>query len=64
LLERVTAKYQHWVESRGICLSVDVDLNLSERRIDLERMEHVLGNLDNNALNYTPEGGKIHLNTE
>lgn len=61
LLERVAAAYHHQAEQQNIHLKIEVQPNLTEINIDLERMEQVLGNLVSNALRYTPEGGEISL---
>jgi two-component system sensor histidine kinase BaeS len=61
LLTQVAAAYRHQAEQQRINLKVEVEANLPEINIDLERMEQVLGNLIGNALRYTAEGGEISL---
>lgn len=64
LLEKTALIYQHQAQELGIQIQVDIESNLPQIQIDLERMEQVLGNLVNNALRYTPEGGKISLSAK
>jgi two-component system sensor histidine kinase BaeS len=64
LLERVASAYHHQAEQQNINLNIEVEPDLPEITIDLERMEQVLGNLVNNALRYTPEGGEISLSAK
>jgi two-component system sensor histidine kinase BaeS len=61
LLRRLEATYLHAVGQAGIALEVQAEPNLPELDIDPDRMAQVLGNLVNNALRYTPEGGQITL---
>jgi signal transduction histidine kinase len=64
LLEKTALTYQHQAQELGIQIQVDIESNLPEVQIDLERMEQVLGNLVSNALRYTPGGGKISLSAK
>ncbi|HEY69053.1 MAG TPA: HAMP domain-containing protein, partial [Anaerolineae bacterium] len=61
LLRRVTTAHEHRAERLGIALHLEIAPDLPEIEIDPERMLQVLGNLVNNALRYTPEGGTITL---
>jgi two-component system sensor histidine kinase BaeS len=64
LLKKTALTYQHQAQELGIQIKVDIESNLPEIQIDLERMEQVLGNLVSNALRYTPEGGEISLSAK
>jgi signal transduction histidine kinase len=44
---------------RGIVLDLEIGAGLPEVEIDPERMSQVLGNMLDNALRHTPEGGRI-----
>jgi signal transduction histidine kinase len=61
LLERVAAPFQHRAEQQGITLRAAVEAGLPEIQVDEDRMVQVFGNLINNAIRYTPEGGEILL---
>ena len=64
LLEKIAATYQHQAQGAGIQIQVDADSILPKVQVDSERMEQVLGNLVNNALRYTPEGGEVFLSAK
>ena len=64
LLEQVATTYLHQAEQQRIKLNLDIDSNLPEIRVDMERMEQVLGNLVSNSLRYTLEGGEISLSAK
>jgi signal transduction histidine kinase len=64
LLEHVAAAYRPQAEQQKINLIVEIEANLPEINLDPARMEQVLGNLVNNALRYTPKGGKILLSAK
>lgn len=61
LLEQTAAAYQYQALEKGIVIHVEVETDLPDIQVDLERMEQVLGNLVSNALRYTNEGEKILL---
>ncbi len=61
LLKQVEAAYRHPAEQQNITLSVQVDSDLPNIRVDPDRMMQVLGNLVNNALRYTPEVGEVSV---
>jgi signal transduction histidine kinase len=49
------------MQGKGIDFQVDVPVELPRVQVDRARIGHVLGNLLNNALRYTPAGGQITL---
>ncbi len=57
LLERLQQAFQHRAGQQQVSLSLQVEPDLPEIKVDPERMEQVLGNLVSNALRYTPQGG-------
>ncbi len=61
LLERVAEAYRHTAEQRGIALVVRAEEEVAETCVDPERMVRALGNLVSNALNHTPQGGRVEL---
>ena len=61
LLERMAKSYSHLAARKKVALEVLAEPNLSEIRLDPDRMAQVFGNLISNSLRYTPEGGQILL---
>ncbi len=61
LLEHVAAVYHHQAEQKRIALITDLPDELPEVLVDETRLAQVLGNIINNALRFTPEGGTILL---
>ncbi len=61
LLERIAAPFQYRTEQHGIALQIEASENLPEIKVDEDRMMQVFGNLINNSMRYTPEGGRILL---
>lgn len=64
LLKYTAAAYQIQAVKEGIKISVDAAEDLPPIYVDVERMSQVLGNLINNALRYTPQGGEIVLSAK
>ncbi len=62
LLNRVYQIYEPIASRKGITLMVNADVKTPEINVDEGRMLQVLKNLIENALRYTPAGGKITLN--
>lgn len=48
-------------EAKGVALLTRVAPRLPGIRVDRERMEQVIGNLLDNALRHTPEGGRVEV---
>ncbi|GGJ28448.1 sensor histidine kinase [Deinococcus roseus] len=61
LLHSIQKAFSFRAEKQNIRLTVQVEGKLPDLSLDVERMRQVLGNLVNNALHYTPEGGEIRL---
>ncbi len=61
LLKRVYLAYQPIAARQGVELALEAPENLPFIAVDEGRMLQVLKNLLENALRYTPEGGKISL---
>jgi signal transduction histidine kinase len=65
LLHRLHAAWRLEAEKKGVALSVDLPAGtLPLVRGDLRRLEQALGNLIDNAVKYTPPGGRIVLSAE
>jgi two-component system phosphate regulon sensor histidine kinase PhoR len=58
LVETVLRKLRPQAERKQLCVSVDVPADLT-LRADPDAMQQVLVNLLDNAIKYTPEGGKV-----
>jgi signal transduction histidine kinase len=61
LMQDIAQKYTLVAEDRGVRLEAELTRNRSFVLADISLIERVLGNLIENALRYTPEGGTIHL---
>ena len=61
LLNEVSALYQYQTQRKNISLETDVAPDLPNIEVDPGRMTQVLTNILDNALRYTPEGGRIVL---
>lgn len=61
LLMRTAAAHRVKAEKQEIAIQVDSAPDLPDVDVDMERMAQVMGNLVDNALRYTPPGGKILL---
>ena len=61
LLEQVAASHTPRAEEKDITLDVAAAEDLPEVEMDPDRIAQVLGNLINNALRYTPRGGRVTL---
>jgi len=64
LLEKVYQAYQPIAARAGVELGLDAPGTAADIRVDEGRMLQVLKNLVENALRYTPNGGKITLGAE
>jgi signal transduction histidine kinase len=64
LLEDVRAAHTHRSEQKNISLIIQIAPDLPEIVVDPSRMMQVLSNLMDNALHYTPEGGRISLSAQ
>ncbi|MDH5557929.1 MAG: ATP-binding protein [Alphaproteobacteria bacterium] len=61
LVQDVTQKFQHLAERRNMTIALDMPASAPFVRADIGLIERVLENLIENAIKYTPEGGKISL---
>lgn len=61
LLEQVVARHAVAAGQKGISLRVDIENNLPDLYVDIDRMAQVFDNLIFNAFRYTPEGGEVIL---
>ena len=61
VLQDVASIYQYQTQRKDITLDLDIASPLSNIEVDPVRMTQVLTNILDNALRYTPEGGRIVL---
>jgi signal transduction histidine kinase len=64
LLSRAENSYRVQAENKDISIQVEIQPDLPNIEVDIERMAQVLGNLVSNALRYTQAGGEILLKAE
>jgi two-component system, OmpR family, sensor histidine kinase BaeS len=64
LLQRAADSHRVLADRKEISLATSFPADLPEIQVDVERMIQVLGNLMNNALRYTPAGGKITMSAQ
>jgi len=58
-LQQVTERAKSQANQKNVRLETDIQPDLPEIWIDLDRITQVLNNLISNALRYTPEGGSL-----
>ncbi|MBN1402446.1 MAG: HAMP domain-containing protein [Anaerolineae bacterium] len=61
LLERIGSAFRPRAQAKGLRLAIERPAELPSILGDAQRLEQVLGNLLDNAIRYTPEGGEIAL---
>ncbi len=61
LLERLAAVYHHRADENDVAIEIEMEQDVPDVHVDQDRMAQVLGNLVDNALRYTPSGGRITL---
>ena len=64
LMERVVNAYQPKTQALNISMESSADANLPDVNIDPHRIIQVFGNLLDNALRYTPSGGRVRLSAQ
>ena len=64
LLQDVASAYQYQAQRKNLRLELDIASPLSPVEVDPGRMTQVLTNILDNALRYTPEGGRITLSAK
>lgn len=61
LIKSVLATYESQIKRNGLQIFLEVPEKLPAINADPANMEEVIANLISNAINYTPEGGKIFV---
>src|SRR5215210_3279039 len=61
VIEQVRALNESLIAKKGLTLSVEVEPDLRPITADREKVTHILGNLLGNAIDFTPEGGRVWI---
>ncbi|HET6594792.1 MAG TPA: ATP-binding protein [Anaerolineales bacterium] len=64
LLQDIASSYQYQAQRKNLRLEVEIASSLSPIEVDPGRLTQVLTNILDNALRYTPEGGRIILSAK
>ncbi|KMT23283.1 hybrid sensor histidine kinase/response regulator [Clostridium cylindrosporum] len=64
VIEGITLSVVEYVESKGITLVFDTDIEEKVIECDLSAIERIMLNLLSNAIKFTPGGGCIYVNVE
>ena len=55
------AEIEEMIRKRNLDFDIEISTNLPQLKFDFDRMQQVFINLLENAVKFTPEGGKIHV---
>ncbi|MGA2192589.1 MAG: PAS domain S-box protein [Nitrospirota bacterium] len=64
LLKKVCEEYVPQAEKKGLIFQLELPLSLPRIRFDRKLMERAVSNMLQNALTYTPEGGRVTVTAE
>jgi signal transduction histidine kinase len=64
LVQDVAQRFRAMADEKGLSLEIDIPLNSSPVDGDIGLIERVLANLTENAIKYTPSGGRIDLGVQ
>ncbi len=64
LVQRAVSRFQPQALEKGVTLTAEVAPDLPTLKLDAQRMDQVLGILLDNALRYTPAGGRVCVRVE
>lgn len=64
LITRTVSRFQPRAMKEGLTLTLDINGEIPELKIDVNYIDQVISNLLDNAIKYTPSGGKIEVKVE
>lgn len=64
LVTRAVSRFQPRAMKEGLTLSFDIRGEIPQIRVDVNYIDQVISNLIDNAIKYTPSGGKIYVLVE
>lgn len=64
LVEEIRSTHESLLERKGLTFRTDAPTDLPRLFADRTKAEHVLGNLVSNAIEFTPEGGRVEVRGE
>lgn len=64
LITRTVSRFQPRAMKEGLTLTLDIDGEIPELKVDVNYIDQVISNLLDNAIKYTPSGGKIEVKVE
>jgi len=64
LINRAVSRFQPRAMKEGLVLSLDIRGEIPPLRVDVNYMDQVISNLIDNAIKYTPSGGRIDIIVE
>lgn len=64
LITRAVSRFQPRAMKEGLTLTLDIDGDIPPIKVDVNYIDQVISNLIDNAIKYTPSGGKIEVKVE
>jgi signal transduction histidine kinase len=64
LVEEIRATHESLIQQKGLSFRTETSPELPDLFADRTKSEHVLGNLVSNAIEFTPEGGRVEVRAE
>jgi len=64
LVTRTVSRFQPRAMKEGITLTLDIDGDIPPLNVDVNYIDQVISNLIDNAIKYTPSGGKVEVKVE
>ncbi|HON73383.1 MAG TPA: ATP-binding protein, partial [bacterium] len=64
LVTRTVSRFQPRAMKEGITLTLDIEEEIPPLKVDVNYIDQVISNLIDNAIKYTPSGGKVEVKVE